>query len=114
MCSGCVEPFPVEQIRVLPWYNEELGGYVTTFRCPACFPRSLQETRDRFRSRWPEEAEVRSLTLFFQRHSVFLHELMRGDRDDKALRVTLSMLEMLERGALRLPMVVEGKVVAPG
>jgi hypothetical protein len=114
MCSGCIETIPVEQMRVLPWYNEDLQGYVTTFRCPACFPQSLQETRDRLRSRWPEEAEVQSLALFFRNYSVFIHELLRGDRDDQALQVTLSMLEMLERGALRLPMVVQGKVVAPG
>ncbi len=39
---------------------------------------------------------------------------MRGDRDNQALHMTLSMLERLERGALRLPMVVDGKVIAPG
>ncbi len=114
MCSDCLDVFPVHEIRVLPWYNESLQGYVTTHRCPACFPRSMQQTRDRFRSRWPEEAEVQSLLQFFSRHGVFLHELMRGDRDDNALQVTLSMLAMLEKGALRLPMVMDGKVIAPG
>lgn len=45
LCSSCFQGAPMDDIHVLPWWNETYNTFFTTYRCHVCWLRSLAETR---------------------------------------------------------------------
>jgi hypothetical protein len=50
VCSACVQMLPESLIHVIPGFNTNAGGYVTTYRCESCWLPSLLETEMRLAS----------------------------------------------------------------
>lgn len=70
MCSKCLRVVSKEHVHVIPWFNESLGDYVTTFRCDDDWQISLSETRMRFLAHVDDPAERSSFVAFFARHGI--------------------------------------------
>jgi hypothetical protein len=102
MCSQCVARGPESRVRVVPAWNESAGGYVTTFRCPACLPATIDETCARVEH--AAQAELDNLGAFFQRYAVFVHEWMRGDPIEKVRPLMISLVRAVGDGTMRLPL----------
>jgi len=101
LCSGCLDIFPESLITVIPYFNSDAGGYVTTYRCERCWVPSLDETRTRLAST-ESEAEISSAAILFERHGVVLHEFRRGDPTPVVRKRLGQMLDLLRSGAIRL------------
>jgi hypothetical protein len=101
-CSGCFEVVSELRVHVIPFFNADVGGYVTTYRCERCWLPSLDETRARL-AKATDEAEIASAAIFFERHEVFLFEFRRGDRAPVLRGLVLQMLDRLRSGESRLP-----------
>ena len=102
LCSACLEVYPESAIHVIPYFNETLTGYVTTYRCEGCWLPSLAETRARL-SAAPDD-EIASAAEFFERYGYFIHEYRRGDPIETVRQILLYVLGMMERGDIRLSM----------
>jgi len=48
MCSRCYKVVSQAHVHVIPWFNDSMGEYVTTFRCDDDWLSSLDETRAHF------------------------------------------------------------------
>jgi hypothetical protein len=101
VCSGCLRVFPESLINVIPYYNDDAGEFVTTYRCEQCWLPSLDETRARLSST-EEENEIISAATFFDRHGVILHEFRRGDPVAVVRKRLDQMLNLLQSRAIRL------------
>src|SRR5437870_196932 len=101
VCSGCLQVLPESLIHVIPCYNNDVGGYVTTYRCEGCWLQSLDETRARLEGT-EDEAEVASAAAFFERHGVFLHEFRRGDPALIVRKLLVQMIDRLRSKSIRL------------
>lgn len=102
LCSRCYEVVPESRIHVIPYFNSDLGAYVTTYRCQRCWLPSLEETRARFAG-ITDEAEIVSVATFFERYGVFVAEFRRGDPIQVVHEILIRALDLLRSGALRLP-----------
>ncbi|UQA57486.1 hypothetical protein [Polyangium aurulentum] len=100
LCSACFRALPASQIRVIPWHNETLDNFVTTFRCGDCVATALAETRARLEA--GGDREVVQLAEFFGRHAVLIHEHRRGDPPAAVRPLLAHLLGRLERGELTL------------
>ena len=101
VCSRCFAIVPESLIHVLPHFNADIGQYVTTYRCEACWLPSLDETRIRIEST-EDQAEISSLIDCFERHGVFLLEFRRGDPLPVVRALLGRMIEQLSVGTIRL------------
>jgi hypothetical protein len=101
VCSGCLRVFPESFINVIPCFNSDVGGYVTTYRCERCWMPSLEETRSRLAAT-ENEAEISSAAILFERHGVVLHEFKRGDPTPVVRKRLGQMLDLLQSRAIRL------------
>lgn len=101
VCSSCLNIFPEALIHVIPHFNGDAGGYVTTYRCEQCWLPSLDETQARLAST-EDWAEIASVCAFFESHGVFLHEFKRGDPFPVVRELTCRTIDLLRSGALRL------------
>jgi hypothetical protein len=101
VCSGCLRVFPESSINVIPYFNSDVGGYVTTYRCERCWVPSLEETRSRIAAT-ESEAEISSAAILFERHGVVLHEFKRGDPTPVVRKRLGQMLDLLQSRAIRL------------
>lgn len=114
LCSDCFRALPASQIRVLPWYNDGVDDYVTTFRCGECFQKAIAETRAHLEA--GGDREVARLSEFFGRHAVTILEYRRGDPAATVRPILLHVLGMLAQGAMTLPIgetVPVSEVLAP-
>jgi hypothetical protein len=100
ICSACLQVLPESLIHVIPYYNNEVGRYVTTYRCEGCWLQSLDETRARLEST-EDETEIASAAAFFERHGVFLHEFRRGDPTSIVRKLLVQMIDLLRSTAIR-------------
>jgi hypothetical protein len=94
-CSGCLQVFPESLVHVIPYFNDSVTAYVTTYRCGECWIPSLEETRSRLAST-QDEAEIMSAGDFFHRHGVYVLEFMRGDPAPDVQKVLLRLIEKLQ------------------
>jgi hypothetical protein len=101
ICSGCLKVVPEAQTHVLPFFNDSLARFVTTYRCDDCWPGALTGTRARLTASENAE-EIASFAEVLAGHAVFIHEYMRGDPAPVVKALELRMLEMMESGAVRL------------
>jgi hypothetical protein len=101
VCSRCFRIVPESLIHVLPYFNGDVGGCVTTYRCEACWLPSLDETRARI-AKTEDGAEISSLIGCFERHGVFLHEFRRGDPLPVVRALLERMIELVRLGTIRL------------
>ena len=101
VCSRCFRIVPESLIHVLPHFNGDVGGYVTTYRCETCWLPSLDETRARI-AKTEDGAEISSLIGCFERHGVFLHEFRRGDPLPVVRALLERMIELVRLGTIRL------------
>jgi hypothetical protein len=100
MCSGCFQVVPESRVHVLPFFNTDMGRFVTTFRCEGCWLTALEETRARLAAT-DDATEIASAAAVFH-PDVFLLEFQRGDPAPVVRELVLRMLDMLRSGAIRL------------
>jgi len=77
MCSGCYETPRELDVTTIPWWNDSLDDYVTTYRCQGCLAAGLADTRARLAQNAADD--VARVCALFERHAVFVHEQRRGD-----------------------------------
>lgn|SRR4051812_20778272 len=70
MCSKCLRVVSQEHVHVIPWFNDTVGDYVTTFRCDDDWQASLSETRVRFLAHLDDAGERSRFAAFFARHGI--------------------------------------------
>jgi hypothetical protein len=102
VCSACGQLVPESLIHVIPCFNVNAGGYVTTYRCEQCWLPSLLETRTRLAST-ENEPEIASVATFFEQHGVFIHEFRRGDPALVLRKVLVRMIDLLRSETIRRP-----------
>jgi hypothetical protein len=68
MCSACFNVVSQARVHVIPWFNNEMGDYVTTFRCDDDWLASLDETRAHFLSSVEHAEDRAKFVAFFERH----------------------------------------------
>jgi hypothetical protein len=68
VCSACMGTFPTTELRVLPWWNDQTADFVTTHRCPGCWPNALAETRAIVSADPLPEETTRKMVDFLRRH----------------------------------------------
>ncbi|MCY1060697.1 hypothetical protein [Nannocystis sp. SCPEA4] len=95
LCSGCYRTVLAAQVRVIPWFNDSVGDFVTTFRCGDCVATSLADTRARLAAGGARE--ISQLAEFFQRHAITILEHRRGDPSETVRPLVERVLEMIER-----------------
>jgi hypothetical protein len=100
VCSGCLRVVPESGIHVIPYFNGDAQGYVTTYRCEACWLPALEETRTQLATT-EDEALVVSAVAFFRRHGVFLHEALRGDPLPVVRALLGRMIDLVQSEAIR-------------
>lgn len=100
LCSVCLQVFPESDIHVIPYFNSSAQGYVTTYRCGACWLPALEETRTQLATT-EDEALITSAAAFFQRNGVFLHEALRGDPPPVVRPLLLRMIDLLQSETIR-------------
>lgn len=96
LCSQCLGLASETDVRILPWFNDSMGDYVTTFRCPACFDASLAETRAHFLAHLDDPDDLRKLGAFFVRHNIHVLELLRDPPSGAIREVGLDVLRRIE------------------
>src|SRR5450631_299206 len=100
VCSACLQVVPKSLIHVIPYYNGDMGRYVTTHRCDRCWLSSLDETRARLELA-VDETEIASSVEFFEKHGVFLHEFRRRDPIAVVRKMLVRMIDLLRSEAIR-------------
>jgi len=70
MCSSCYKAFSQAHIHVIPWFNDSLSDYVTTFRCDDDWLSSLDETRAHFLASVEHPEDRARFVAFFARHQL--------------------------------------------
>jgi hypothetical protein len=108
-CSGCMAVFPESEIHVIPYFNNDAQGYVTTYRCEQCWIPALARTSVELATTG-DAAMVASAVAFFRRHGVFVHEALRGDPLPAVRAVLVGMIDLVRSEAIRLPV----STVLPG
>ena len=101
VCSGCLRLVSETLVHVIPYFNKEVRGFVTTYRCEQCWLPSLAETRTRL-ANTADEMELASAVAFFERRGVILHEFKRGDPAPVIRKMLSRMLDLLKSGTIRL------------
>lgn len=101
LCSSCFKALPASQVTVIPWHNEDVGGFVTTFRCGACVAESLADTRARVEA--GDARVLDGLGEFLQRHAVTVLEWRRGDPPEVVRPLMLGAIERIRDGSIVLP-----------
>ncbi len=98
MCSGCFAVVPEGKIRVLPFYNETLEAFVTTYRCAACWPAAMADTRRRVAR--ATDAELVDLGECLQRNGITVLEALRGDPAPVVRAMLTATLGLVDQGRL--------------
>jgi hypothetical protein len=101
VCSSCFRVTPESSIHVVPRYNGDAAGYVTSYNCGQCWQASLEEARSRIATT-EDAAEIASLAMFFESHGVFLHEFRRGDSIAIVRKLLERMLGLVGSGVIKL------------
>jgi hypothetical protein len=102
VCSQCLEIVDEPAVHVLPWFNDDMDAFVTTYRCEACWPSSLEQTRARIAAT-DDWTDLASAAEVLRNHGVFIAEYMRGDTVPVVRQLLLHLIGMLRDGDLRLP-----------
>jgi hypothetical protein len=101
VCSGCLKIFPESIVHVIPYFNDSIGSYVTTYRCARCWLAALKETQMRL-VRTEDENEIASVGNFFVKHGVILLEFQRGDPTPVVRKLLIQMIDKLRSGDIQL------------
>lgn len=101
ICSGCLQGFPEFLVHVIPYFNNSVNRYVTTYRCEQCWIPALEETRTRL-ANTQNETEIVSAGAFFQRHGVYIGEFLWGDPKPDVQKILLRMIDLLRSEGLRI------------
>jgi hypothetical protein len=100
LCSGCLRVVPESEVHVIPFFNSDAQGYVTTYRCEACWLPALEQTRAALATTDDSDL-IASAAAFFQRNGVFLHEALRGDPPSVVQPLLLRMIDLLRSETIR-------------
>ncbi|MGD0193004.1 MAG: hypothetical protein ABSD74_19880 [Rhizomicrobium sp.] len=101
LCSGCLEVFPESGIKVIPTWSEDLGGYVSSFRCARCRPEAITETAARLHATTNED-ELASFGHLLERHGIVVLEFKRGDPLPGVRHLFVKTIELIDTGAVTL------------
>jgi hypothetical protein len=102
LATRCMKLMPESGVRVMPFFNDDAGSYVTAYRCKSCWTSSLEATRTRLENT-DAEIEVASMATFFERYNVVLHEYRRGDGISVVRKRLVQMIDLQGSDAIRLP-----------
>jgi hypothetical protein len=94
MCSKCLRVVSQEHVHVIPWFNDTLGDYVTTFRCDDDWQASLSETRVRFLAHLDDADERSRFVAFFARHGI---DGLDADDRERLQRDGSALLDQIAR-----------------
>ncbi len=100
ICSQCWSRGPESKIHVVPYFNNSVGRYVTSFRCDGCVDGALAETMARVRD-VDGAGEIETLGDLLRSHGVFVHEWLRGDGLDGLRVAMVNVLASLRRPAMQ-------------
>jgi len=101
VCSQCWTRAPESRVHVIPYFNNSVGRYVTSFHCEGCIDSALGETIARVRE-VDGARELDSLGHLLSSHGVFVHEWQRGDPLDRVRPAMIEVLSSLREPAGRL------------
>jgi hypothetical protein len=101
LCSRCYKVHPVRDLHVVPTFNESLGRWVGSNRCPACWKPSVQEARAYFAAHESEELAWGLFQTVLERgvSDDILRSHVAGRTAHDAVLVTL---DAIERGEIHL------------
>jgi len=101
VCSACMQVHPFREIRVLPWWNASVQSVLTSFRCAACFPASVRETREVIATL--DNAQRESFLEFLRNHKLDELAAQVEATDAVGARAPLGrFLDEIERGERKL------------
>jgi hypothetical protein len=96
MCSGCHTPCSGADAHVIPRWNPELGGVLTTYRCGNCWVQALDDLRAEVVS---GKAEVRvSFWDFMTRHGFRDAETFRAAASAEQEATLLAIVDAVQSG----------------
>ena len=101
VCSQCWSRAPESRVHVIPYFNNSVGRYVTSFRCDGCIDSALDETIARV-CEVDGARELDTLGDLLSSHGVFVHEWQRGDSLDRLRPAMVQVLSSLRGPAIRL------------
>jgi hypothetical protein len=115
ICSQCWSRGPESRIHVVPYFNNSVRRYVTSFRCDDCVDAALAETIARVRD-LDGASEIDTLGDLLRSHGVSVSEWLRGEPLDRLRPVMLGVLDSLRRAEhkLRLRIGATAPLPAPG
>lgn len=100
VCSQCWSRGPESKIHVVPYFNNSVCRYVTSFRCDGCVDGALAETMARVRD-VDGEGEIDTLGDLLRSHGVFVDEWVRGEALDRLRPAMVNVLASLRRPAMQ-------------
>jgi hypothetical protein len=101
ICSQCWSRGPESRIHVIPYFNNSIRRYVTSFRCDNCVDAALAETIARVRD-LDGAREIDTLGDLLRSHGVAVSEWLRGEPLDRLRPVMVGVLASLRGAALKL------------
>jgi hypothetical protein len=101
VCSQCWTRAPESRVHLIPYFNNSVGRYVTSFRCDACIESALAETIARVRE-VDGASELDTLGDLLSSHGVCVHEWQRGAPLDRLRPAMIEVLASLRGQAVRL------------
>jgi hypothetical protein len=100
ICSQCWSRRPESRTHVVPYFNNSVGRYVTSFRCDSCVDGALTETMTRVRD-VDGANELDSLGCLLRSHGVLVDEWVRGGALDRLRPAMVKVLAALRRPAMQ-------------
>jgi hypothetical protein len=101
ICSQCWSRGPESRMHVIPYFNNSVRRYVTSFRCDACVDAALAETIARVRD-LDGASEIDTLGDLLRAHGVSVVEWLRGEPLDRLRPAMVDVLGSLRGGDLKL------------
>jgi len=107
ICSQCMGNYPASSIVILPWWNDSVENFTTTFRCLLCLPETIQEVQQKLKD--TDNTTQAKLCDFLQRHHQHpLVESMRKASRSEFNTLAIEFLQSIENWQIRLfPSVVQ-------
>jgi hypothetical protein len=101
ICSQCWSRGPESRTHVVPYFNNSVRRYVTSFRCDACVDAALAETIARVRD-LDGASEIHTLGDLLRAHGVLVSEWARGEPLDRLRPAMVGVLASLRAAAVKL------------
>src|SRR5436309_1168280 len=91
LCSGCLEVVPESMIKIIPYFNDHVDKFVTTYRCESCWMEAMDDTAFRLMVT-DDEKQIASVAEFFEANGFVLLEYRRGNAATEVKPLLLQLL----------------------